>query len=81
MEAKDYLIEIQAHGKLTQQQITDRSGIPQPTVSKILRGDVGDVMSKNYRALQALHAEVMAAPKVDEQPIRAANASPEITKG
>jgi transcriptional regulator with XRE-family HTH domain len=54
MEAKDYLQAIRERG-LTQAQIADRTGIPQPTISKIERGDVSDVMSKSYRALQALH--------------------------
>lgn len=57
MEAKDYVHAIRSAG-LTQAQIAERTGIPQPTISKIERGDVKDVMSKNYRALQALHAEV-----------------------
>jgi len=60
MEAKDYVIAIRTHG-LTQAQIAERTGIPQPTISKIVRGDVSDVMSKNYRALQSLHLE-LAAP-------------------
>lgn len=65
MEAKDYLIAIRDHGKLTQDQIAERSGIPQPTISKILRGEVKDVMSRNYRALQSLYAEVIAQPRAD----------------
>lgn len=60
MEAKDYVLAIKAH-KLTQEQIAERTGIPQPTISKIERGDVKDVMSRNYRALQALHTELKAA--------------------
>lgn len=59
MEAKDYVTAIRAHG-FTQAQIADRTGIPQPTVSKIERGEVADVMSRNYRALQALHGELGA---------------------
>jgi transcriptional regulator with XRE-family HTH domain len=58
MEAKDYVIAMHAGG-LTQAQIAARSGIPQPTISKIMRGEVRDVMSRNYRALQALHAELL----------------------
>lgn len=54
MEAKDYVLAIRKHG-LTQAQIAAETGIPQPTVSKIERGDVSDVMSRNYRALQSLH--------------------------
>jgi transcriptional regulator with XRE-family HTH domain len=57
MEAKDYVMAIRTHG-LTQAQIAERTGIPQPTISKIERGDVSDVMSKNYRALQNLHLEL-----------------------
>lgn len=59
MEAIDLVHAIRAAG-LTQAQISERTGIPQPTISKIERGDVKDVMSKNYRALQSLH-ESMAA--------------------
>lgn len=57
MEAKDYVEAIRAHG-LTQVQIAAKTGIPQPTISKIARGDVADVMSRNYRALQTLHSEL-----------------------
>lgn len=65
MEAKDFVHAIRAAG-LTQAQIAERTGIPQPTISKIERGDVKDVMSKNYRALQSLHADVVAAPAKTE---------------
>lgn len=57
MEAKDYVAAIRVHG-LTQAQIAARTGIPQPTISKIERGEVADVMSRNYRALQSLLAEL-----------------------
>jgi transcriptional regulator with XRE-family HTH domain len=57
MEAKDYVAAIRGRG-LTQAQIAEKTGIPQPTVSKIERGEVSDVMSRNYRALQNLHAEL-----------------------
>ncbi len=55
MEAKQYVEAIRAYG-LTQVQISQKTGIPQSTISKIERGDVQDVMSRNYRALQALLA-------------------------
>lgn len=58
MEAKDYLAIIRDKGGLTQVEIARRTGIPQSTVSKIERGDVADVMSRNYRALQMLCGEV-----------------------
>lgn len=57
MEAKDYIAAIRIYG-LTQVQISQKTGIPQSTISKIERGDVQDVMSRNYRALQALLAEL-----------------------
>lgn len=58
MEAKDYVNELMAAG-LTQTQIAERTGIPQPTISKVARGAVDDVLSRNYRRLQDLHAEVL----------------------
>ena len=58
MEAKDYLSAIRDCG-LTQAQVAERTGIPQPTISKIERGDVADVMSRNYRSLQNLYAELV----------------------
>lgn len=61
MEARDFIAALVQAG-LTQQQIADRTGIPQPTISKVLRGDVADVLSRNYRKLQALHAELGSPP-------------------
>lgn len=62
MEARDYIAAIRKKG-LTQAQIAERTGIPQPSISKIERGDVSDVMSRNYRALQSLYEEeVVNAP-------------------
>lgn len=58
MEARDYVNAL-IERELTQQQIADRTEIPQPTISKIARGDVKDVLSKNYRRLQALYEEVV----------------------
>jgi transcriptional regulator with XRE-family HTH domain len=60
MEARDYVAALIERG-LTQQQIADRVEIPQPTISKIARGEVKDVLSRNYRKLQALYDEVVAA--------------------
>lgn len=57
MEPRELVQAIKAKG-LTQKQIEERTGIPQPTVSKIERGDVSDVMSRSYRALLALHDEL-----------------------
>lgn len=61
MEARDLLLTIRSHG-LTQAQVAERTGIPQPTISKIERGDVSDVMSRSYRALQSLHEALGPAP-------------------
>lgn len=57
MDARDYLLAIRATG-LTQSQVAERSGVPQPTISKIERRETRDVMSKNFLALQRLHHEV-----------------------
>lgn len=65
MEAQNYVQELRERG-LTQAQIAARTGIPQPTVSKIMRGAVDDVLSRNYRALQALHAEVVSESLRDQ---------------
>lgn len=65
MEAKDYVLAIRAFG-LTQTEVAEKTGIPQPTLSKIERGDVKDVMSKNYRALQALHSDLVQGAKAGE---------------
>lgn len=56
MEARDFVLDLQRWG-LTQTQIAEKSGIPQPTISKIARGDVEDVLSRNYRSLEAVHRE------------------------
>ncbi len=57
MEPRELVLAIKAKG-LTQKQIEAETGIPQPTISKIERGDVADVMSRSYRALLALHAKL-----------------------
>lgn len=62
MEAKDFLTAIRATG-MTQAEVAAETGIPQPTISKIERGEVEDVMSRNYRALQALHRKVARKAK------------------
>lgn len=67
MEARDLVLAIRAFG-LTQNEVSEKTGIPQPTISKIERGDVEDVMSKNYRALLALHEELGKSKVPSEQP-------------
>lgn len=68
MEARD-LVNALMQADMTQAVIADRTGIPQPTISKISRGDVKDVMSRNYRRLLALHAEVLATRGVQTPPV------------
>jgi transcriptional regulator with XRE-family HTH domain len=65
MEAREFVADLVASG-LTQREIAERTGIPQPTISKVLRGDVNDVMSRNYRKLEALHLEVVRAPGTEQ---------------
>jgi transcriptional regulator with XRE-family HTH domain len=57
MEARDFISDLLAKG-LTQAVIAERTGIPQPTISKVVTGRVSDVLSTNYRKLEALHTEV-----------------------
>jgi len=57
MEPHQLLKSIRESG-LTQVQVSERTGIPQPTISKLERGEVRDVFSRSYRALLALHEEV-----------------------
>lgn len=64
MEAQDLLVAIRSTG-MTQAEVAAETGIPQPTISKIERGDVSDVMSKSYRALQALYEKVQASRPAD----------------
>lgn len=64
MEAREFIDDLIRSG-LTQQAIAEKTGIPQPTLSKVLRGAVTDVLSKSYRKLQALHAELIRADGKD----------------
>lgn len=64
MEARDFVLDLRRWG-LTQAQIAERTGIPQPTISKIERGAIEDVLSRNYRSLQSVHAK--EAPKHESE--------------
>lgn len=66
MEAKDYLKAIRATG-LTQAQVSARTGIPQPTISKIERGGSKDVLSRNLLALQRLYAALLPEQVIPTQ--------------
>lgn len=67
MEARDF-IEALIKAGLTQVEIAARSGIPQPAISKVARGEVADVLSRNYRRLQALYEEIQARDVVRPSP-------------
>lgn len=58
MEASELINDLIALG-WTQAKIAERVGLQQPAISKVLRGEVSDVMSRSYRRLAALHAEVI----------------------
>lgn len=58
MEAKEYISKLRSMG-LSQQDIADRCGMQQSAVSKIESGAVQDVLSRSYRAIQALYDEVL----------------------
>lgn len=59
MQPAELIIALQKRG-WTQVRIAARTGIPQPTISKVVRGTTKDVMSRSYQKLVALHAEVLA---------------------
>ncbi|CAA2105452.1 helix-turn-helix domain-containing protein [Variovorax paradoxus] len=62
MKPRELVLALRAMG-LTQKQIEKKTGIPQPTVSKIGLGRVNDVMSRHYVALlQAYEAQVKETP-------------------
>lgn len=67
MEAREFVQDLIDWG-LTQDQIAERTGIPQPTISKIRRGAVNDVLSRNWRSLQAVHREELAKRPKDHPP-------------
>ena len=69
MEARDFVVALIGAGQ-TQSVIAERTGIPQPTISKVARGDVADVMSRNYRKLQALYESTPAAVALHEATLR-----------
>ena len=62
MIARDYLKAIRDTG-VTQAEVSEKTGIPQPTISKIERGESRDVLSKNFLALQRLHDSMFATQK------------------
>jgi transcriptional regulator with XRE-family HTH domain len=79
MEARDYVSDL-LHRGWTQFQIAQRTGIPQPTISKVVRGATKDVLSQNYRKLQALHAEVLTAKLPDAAACGRIDTPPEVSR-
>lgn len=61
MEPRDLIQQLLSAG-FTQQRISVEVGVAQSTISKLLRGDVSDMLSRSYRRLVAFHAENMAKP-------------------
>lgn len=64
MEPKELVLALLSMG-LTQQQIADKTGVAQPTISKVARGDIEDVLSRNYRRLEALHKSMVRRRKAE----------------
>jgi len=67
MKPRELVLALRAMG-LTQKQIEQRTGIPQPTVSKIGLGRVGDVMSRHYLALLAAYEQRMKEEALKPSP-------------
>ena len=80
MEARDYIQALMDLG-LNQVAIARRSEVPQSTISKVMRGEVTDVLSRNYRKLQALHAEVLAERAVSGAPVLVVNPAAQSDRG
>jgi len=69
MDARDLIQALMQRG-LTQSVIAECTGIPQSTISKVVRGEVKDIMSRSYRKLLELHAlqaGAVGAPMVAPQ--------------
>lgn len=67
MEAQDFLRGLLAAG-MTQAAVTQQTGIPQPTLSRLARGVTTDLPSRRVRKLQALWELRVAGQSVQEMP-------------
>jgi transcriptional regulator with XRE-family HTH domain len=67
MEARDFVIALKEKG-MTQTQISIETGIAQSTISKIEGGNVKDVMSKSFKALQTLYSKKSKQPRKPRTP-------------
>jgi predicted XRE-type DNA-binding protein len=68
MKPRELVLALRAMG-LTQKQIQERTGIPQPTVSKIGLGRVRDVMSRHYVALLTAYEQQMKVQAAAPAPV------------
>lgn len=68
MKPRELVKALRAMG-LTQMQIQQKTGIPQPTVSKIGLGRVNDVMSRHYLALLAAYEQQLKDEAARPAPI------------
>ncbi|MGJ7614044.1 MULTISPECIES: transcriptional regulator [unclassified Variovorax] len=68
MKPRELVQALRAMG-LTQKQIEQKTGIPQPTVSKIGLGRVNDVMSRHYLALLAAYEQQLKEEAVRPAPV------------
>ena len=67
MKPRELVLALRAMG-LTQKQTQERTGIPQPTVSKIGLGRVRDVMSRHYVALLGAYEQQMKEQATAQAP-------------
>jgi predicted transcriptional regulator len=67
MKPRELVLALRAMG-LTQKQIQQKTGIPQPTVSKIGLGRVRDVMSRHYVALLGAYEQQMKEQAAAQAP-------------
>ena len=75
MKPQELVLALRAMG-LTQKQIQKRTGIPQPTISKIGRYGERDVMLRTYDALLAAYEQQLKEGPVAPGPVRKSRARP-----
>ncbi|MFM9923642.1 helix-turn-helix domain-containing protein [Variovorax sp. H27-G14] len=68
MKPRELVLALRAMG-LTQKQIERKTGIPQPTISKIGLGRVSDVMSRHYVALLGAYEQQLKEQALQPAPM------------
>ncbi len=68
MKPRELVLALRAMG-LTQKQIERKTGIPQPTISKIGLGRVSDVMSRHYVALLGAYEQQLKEQALRPAPV------------